>query len=274
MKYFIDTEFLEGKQPTFFDKNPKPTIDLISIGIVAADGNEYYAVSKEFNLNEAWNRYQLEKDESVGARIGVSPPHKKVFWLRENVLLPIFFELAKEDFHSSHYKDEWHYGQKEVDFTVFKKVWGSDIKWFSNLIEKYGKSNQVIAEEILVFCNPHSASDKHEFYGYFADYDWVVFCWLFGSMMNLPKGFQKYCNDLKQTLDEIVSEKSCKDLGIYMSEKVPVIDDVISFERKLSLVKGFADYPKQNNEHNALADARWNRELFLFLTRLAQERGC
>jgi len=56
MKYFIDTEFVEGVQdistPWLLLKKrggglsigkPKPTIDLISIGIVAEDGREYYA---------------------------------------------------------------------------------------------------------------------------------------------------------------------------------------------------------------------------------------
>ena len=70
MKYFIDTEFIEGK-PTestswlilkrrgggLMFGLPKPTIDLISIGIVCEDGREYYAISKDFNLKEAWNRY-------------------------------------------------------------------------------------------------------------------------------------------------------------------------------------------------------------------------
>jgi len=58
MKYFIDTEFLEGTQDKTFlgfkYSKTKPTIDLISIGIVAEDGREYYAISKDFNLKEAW----------------------------------------------------------------------------------------------------------------------------------------------------------------------------------------------------------------------------
>ena len=56
MKYFIDTEFLEGTQKKWFGET-KPTIDLISIGIVGEDGREYYAISKDFNIKEAWNRY-------------------------------------------------------------------------------------------------------------------------------------------------------------------------------------------------------------------------
>jgi hypothetical protein len=30
----------------------------------------------------------------------------------------------------------------------------------------------------------------------------------------------------------------------------------------------FDNYPKQKNEHNALADALWNKELYEFLTKL------
>ena len=45
---------------------PNSTIQPISVGIVAEDGREYYAISKEFNLKEAWNRYDLvEKKNRV-----------------------------------------------------------------------------------------------------------------------------------------------------------------------------------------------------------------
>jgi hypothetical protein len=51
MKYFLDTEFLEGTskrifQFLYFERTPQNTIDLIS-GIVAEDGREYYAISKD-----------------------------------------------------------------------------------------------------------------------------------------------------------------------------------------------------------------------------------
>jgi len=68
MKYYFDTEFHEYAKP-FYDydgtiwESPKienhtvsltvPTIDLISIGIVKDNGEEYYAVSKDFDLNAA-----------------------------------------------------------------------------------------------------------------------------------------------------------------------------------------------------------------------------
>jgi hypothetical protein len=42
-----------------------------------------------------------------------------------------------------------------------------------------------------------------EFWGYYCDYDWVaLLCWLFGTMMDLPKGFPYLCRDLRQALDE------------------------------------------------------------------------
>lgn len=49
MKYFYDTEFLEDGK----------TIDLISIGIVAEDGGEFYAVSSEFDTERVANNKWL-----------------------------------------------------------------------------------------------------------------------------------------------------------------------------------------------------------------------
>lgn len=269
MKYFIDTEFLEGPQKTFFG-NTKPTVDLISIGIVAEEKREYYAVSKEFNLKEAWNRYQLEKDETVGARIGALPPYKKVYWLRENVLLPIFFELAMDDFHHTHFKDEWNYEQKPVDLDVFKKVWGADLKWFKKLIAKYGKSNKTIAEEIESFlgCDLpeyHLEGNQPEFYGYYCDYDWVAFCWLFGKMIDLPDGFPMYCRDLKQMYDELQETTPNVQRISWAEIESRGLKTEDAFKIKLMHI-----YPKQEKEHNALDDARWNKELYLFLKALGK----
>lgn len=73
-----------------------------------------------------------------------------------------------------------------------------------------------------------------EFYGYFADYDWVALCWLFGPMVMLPTRFPMFCRDLKQTLSEI--------------ERATNIDP--------------RDYaPRSPLNHNALEDARWMRDL-------------
>lgn len=251
MKYFLDTEFLEGPQQekfpiSLFRKQTPPTIDLISIGIVAEDGREYYAISKDFNLEEAWNRYDVE---TITLGSGKVVPHKKKYWIRENVLKPIYNEML----------DKWN---KD---TVYY-IGDFSYKTFKYLLNIYGKSNKQIALEVKRFVYEDSMNsisgnssqgkndytptniNKIEFYAYYADYDWVVFCWLFGNMMDLPDGFPMYCKDLKQIMDEKAKTLLAYDL-----------------KHALITMKTYKDYPKQENEHNALADARWNKKLYEFL---------
>jgi hypothetical protein len=54
-----------------------------------------------------------------------------------------------------------------------------------------------IAADILEF-----AGEDPEFWAYYADYDWVVLCQLYGRMVDLPKGWPMFCRDLKQVLVE------------------------------------------------------------------------
>jgi hypothetical protein len=302
MKYFIDTEFLEGKQKevfpiSLFRKESPNTIDLISIGIVAEDDREYYAISKDFNLKEAWNRYDLKDNtDSVGYRIGVEPSKKKEYWIRENVLLPIYYDLLLIK-HPE--KMESNYGNYEnFKGHVLRNMSNKIFKEFKSLINRYGKPNKEIAEEIkdfiykdhfnrIYFDNNNeihkvlSYKDETEmsFYAYYADYDWVAFCWLFGKMIDLPDGFPKYCKDLKQELDVAVNNlnwyyyrdiwsnepKSIKTIG---KDRHQEKDKPARFDEKLKVIQTLEEYPKQKNEHNALADARWNKELFNFISLL------
>ena len=251
MKYFLDTEFLEGTQKKWFGET-KSTIDLISIGIVAEDGREYYAISKDFNLKEAWNRYDLVKYSFKDC--GMTPLYKKVYWIRENVLKPIFIELRAKEV------EEYNIAERRnviLDFPTYSFCF----KEFKRLIKKYGKTNKQIAKEIKDLVeNPPGiynqiTLDKNQFYGYFADYDWVVFCWLFGKMIDLPKGFPMYCIDLKQELDN-------------KADRLRLPNTELSKEQMIETIKGAANYPKQTNEHNALADAKWNYKLYKFLNKL------
>jgi len=50
-----------------------------------------------------------------------------------------------------------------------------------------------------------------EFWGYYSDYDWVVFCQIFGTMMDLPRHLPMYCHDLKQVIDERGLDESQED---------------------------------------------------------------
>ena len=152
MKFFLDTEFFE-----------RPCqIDLISIGLVADNGDEYYAESSEFDWDDASD------------------------WLKRNVQPRLSGPL---------------------------------------------KTRRQIAADVISFVREHCGDEKPEFWGYYADYDWVVFCWLFGSMIDLPQGFPMFCRDLKQW----------------------------------AVMLGDPKLPSQTDEHHALCDARWNKKAWSFL---------
>ncbi len=169
--------------------------------------------------------------------------YQKDTWLRDNVLLSIYNENFSGD-------------QKNRNPFSFRTM--------QFLIDSIGKSNKVISDDIIDFCRPMSVkckkNDIHviepidfpEFYGYYSDYDWVLFCSLFGKMIDLPEGFPMYCFDLKQELDrKVMNSGNCIDKK--------------SFYKHLEYCKKLENYPKQTKEHNAIFDAIWNRDLFLFL---------
>lgn len=230
MKYFLDTEFIEAFHKPLFGKR-RHFIDLISIGIVAEDGREYFAISREYDVKDASD------------------------WVRQNVINPLYCKTVHGDQRNEWFPDDFH--------------------------RYFGKSNKQIAQEIIKFVNPvrdklylnaseaqlyrsiHNVKDfgdellldewaQPEFYGYYADYDWVLFCSLFETMMDLPKGFPMYCNDLKQTLDSRVRAICSAGNGLL-------------FEDGIESVKSNHKFPAQTNEHDALEDARWVKKLYEFL---------
>lgn len=258
MKYFLDTEFIEGPQIQQFGwlfGKTKPTIDLISIGIVDEDNRTYYAINRNFNLAEAWNRWQPKIVSHDGTDEGVSTI--KEYWLRENVLRPIFNQMVI-----------WN---DESDYTLFNRS-RFTYKNFKRLLKRYGRDAKTIAWDIQNFVFPIGSATglsytnyvtkygTPEFYGYYSDYDWVVFCWLYGTMIMLPKGYPMYCKDLKQMFDEKIEKLSNKDFFSHFHVEVPM-----TFKEKSDLVRVREDYPKQDNEHHALSDAKWNKQLYEFL---------
>lgn len=155
MRIFFDTEFIEVGH----------RIDLISIGMVREDGEEFYAESSECDLSKA--------DD----------------WVKENVIPHLML-----------------YGSGKM-------------------------THSAMAKAIRKFVGP-----SPEFWANYAAYDWVALCQLFGTMMNLPDGWPKYCLDIRQ-----------RQWGLNMSEPpIPLPEDA----------------------HNALADARWNKAAFEYLDRL------
>ena len=98
-----------------------------------------------------------------------------------------------------------------------------------------------IKKEILTFCDSEKYG-KPEFWGYYSAYDHVALCQLFGTMMDLPKGWPYYTRDLRQWADS---------MGITLP-----LDQLIP----------------QENEHHALADAEWTRKAWLYLKQIEENR--
>jgi hypothetical protein len=173
------------------------TIDLISIGIIDEDGGEYYAINEDCDLTKASQ------------------------WVKDNVIA----KLPPRNVNQS-------------DWSISPRIKAESLAW---------SKKSTIALEVIKFIkssehgNPDLSYDQWknlklrempEFWAYYADYDWVVFCQLFGTMMDLPFGFPMYCRDIKQEADRL----------------------------------GILQLPTQEEgEHNALEDARWNKRAWEFL---------
>lgn len=89
------------------------------------------------------------------------------------------------------------------------------------------RSRDQIARDIVEF-----VGDKPEFWAYYADYDWVVLCQLYGRMIDLPESWPMFCRDLRQLQESSNAPKP----------------------------------PKQETaQHNALADAIWVKSAWEYL---------
>lgn len=85
-----------------------------------------------------------------------------------------------------------------------------------------------------------SDDPKPEFWGYYADYDWVLFCQLFGRMIDLPEKLPRFCRDVKQ----------------------------------FAVAVGNPRLPRQTGAaHNALGDARHTCEMHEFLLQTEAQRA-
>lgn len=197
-------------------------IDLISIALVCEDGTKYYALCSEFDLKKAW----------------------RDAWLREHVLRNIHSELLSKV--STNQRE--HFRDMEP-FTL---------KTMYTILSLYGKTREEILSEVRKFIS----DGRPVFYGYYCDYDWVLFCSLFGRMIDLPEGYPMYCIDLKQEIDNLA--KKCFQLGVGTHSEGDK-KNFPSVPQALEWLKESPLYPAQSNEHNALADAIWISKLYDFL---------
>ncbi len=191
-RYFYDCEFIE--------RGPEHPIDLISIGIVCEDGRELYMQSTEFTIDKAsqWVRDHVIMQLDPCPHIRTNPPPTS---------LGTFYGAQAQ------HKQGQCIG-----------IAGSyaDCPW---------RTREQIRLELLYFMDVEKHG-KPELWGYYSAYDHVAFCQLFGTMMDLPRGFPMYTRDIKQLCDSLGNPK----------------------------------LPEQGkDEHNALADAKWNKLAWVYL---------
>lgn len=133
MKYFFDTEFIEGFHKPFLGKR-RHFIDLVSIGIVAEDGREYYAISNEFDESKA--------DD----------------WVRENVLSKLPPKVSKWYMSESHSiiwrtkykKSELYKSNKQIASEIYRFLFPFPISSFFQTPELWGYNS---AHNWVLFCS-------------------------------------------------------------------------------------------------------------------------
>lgn len=177
MIYDYDLEFLEDGR----------TIELISIGIVAEDGREYYAVNQE----APWNR--IRQHEWLMANVVPHLPPAAQGWAqRGRITVPANF----------------------ADHHLLKH-------------------RARIAADVHAFIAAGAAHrDDNQLWAWYGAYDHVALCQLWGRMIDLPEAVPMFTHDLKAFADDFERASGWR-------VKLPA---------------------KSADEHNALVDARWNRE--------------
>lgn len=234
MKYFFDFEFSEYFITKGFWKWKRQyhVIEPISLGMVCEDGRELEIIFNDFDVDHAWNKHDIELPKEHG-----DEPVKN-YWLRDNVLSALQTKMFKR----------LNTFAKSQMFGLYQ---GKD--GFKRLLQEQGRTKEEAKKLIIDFCQElepdgficFTRRSAPKFYAYFADYDWVVFCSIFGRMIDLPtsKGFPMYCNDLKQLMEDKARQRRTTS----------------------EMIKKKPSYPVQNNEHDALEDAKWNQKLYSFL---------
>lgn len=107
-----------------------------------------------------------------------------------------------------------------------------------NVLRKLPPRNEWIGLGEIAARVTHFCGEKPTFWGYYPAYDHVLLYSLFGRMMDAPKGWPMKTNCIKQLQQHL----------------------------------GIATLPKQEIEHDALEDAKWNMECFDWLTRMDKYR--
>lgn len=158
--YHFEVQQVELKQrQSFFERILKKEVryenQLISLEIKDNDQIVYFAVSKDFNLKQSWNKYQIKEDIIIHTGKGsqFSETIKiKEFIIRKNILYPLWKRLfleSEKEFFFLFFNSKWEYFEKEVEEGKYDYLF--TYNKFKKLLQKHGKPTQVILNEIIEF---------------------------------------------------------------------------------------------------------------------------
>jgi 3' exoribonuclease, RNase T-like len=150
VRIFYDTEFIEDGS----------TIDLISIGLVAEDGSEYYAVSNEFSLKK------LAANDWLMANVWPSLPQVR--------------------------------GDERMMVLSGMREGASTYQQVRRLFDPYHAvvlPRAQIARDVWDFIR---GVNDPQLWAWYGSYDHVAYAQLFGRMIDLPAGLPMFTCDLKQ----------------------------------------------------------------------------
>lgn len=161
MKYFYDTEFLDDGS----------TIELISIGIIAGDGREYYAVNADCDFK------RVREDDWLWQNVVPHLPTTKRNWDD-----PAFGRgVAELDRKAACVKPKWVIANEVREFIY--NGWDP------------GNDDMPVPE----------------LWAYYGAYDHVVLAQLWGPMISLPKGIPMWTHELMQLFESSLTLKPAQD---------------------------------------------------------------
>lgn len=174
MKYFYDTEFIDDGH----------IIELISIGIVAGDGREYYAVNQD-----------VSQDRILQST-----------WLRDNVWPSLPTRALTQH-------EELILGARQFRPPAQAPL-ATDLYYRLGAIDTEApevKHKTVIADEVRDFILQPAGNEIRadvELWADYAAYDHVALAQLFGPMIALPHGIPMFTNDLQQLIGHVVARSA------------------------------------------------------------------
>jgi hypothetical protein len=155
IRYWFDTEFLETGS----------SIDLISIGIVAEDGREYYAVVEEIGDDETELYKRIVRER----------------WLMENVISRLPLKVDQQ-------------GKPRIETPT--NCYPQNPHFRLDLDHPAVLPRHVIAKQVKAFLL--ETTTPIELWAYYGACDHLALMWLWGAISSRPSGIPMFTMDVKQ----------------------------------------------------------------------------